>query len=264
MKFDNLANNIISEMLEEGRTAKNLKYANISIDSDKMLEKLNSGDFDVIVNSWSGSPRYANLSEDSIKQLLSSVVEGIKTRNPSDFDELRNAVNMSVDSVYQNKGDRRKTYTDRMTKAVVNLILHDEYNLVVPGENTSDMPEEEEGESEEMTSLESAIYEFVKQSDVETSLSDVEAQFNDSKEVVDSLIKKGLLKKEGNTLSVIEDDGSFTPTLEIDDADSEFEDPLEADQDIKSTFKNSFKDTFDDDRNNDLDSDRDYRPYWDK
>ena len=41
MKFDNLANNIISEMLEEGRTAKNLKYANISIDSDKMLEKLN-------------------------------------------------------------------------------------------------------------------------------------------------------------------------------------------------------------------------------
>jgi hypothetical protein len=115
-----------------------------------------------------------------------------------------------------------------------------------------------------MTSLESAIYEFVKQSDVETSLSDVEAQFNDSKEVVDSLIKKGLLQKQGNTLSVKEDDGSFTPTLEIDDADSEFEDPLEADEDIKSTFKNSFKDTFDDDRDNDLDSDRDYRPYWDR
>ena len=262
MKFDTLANDIISEMLEEGRTAKNLKYANISIDADKMLEKLNSGDFDVIVNSWSGSPRYANLSEDSIKQLLSSVVESIKTRNPSDFDELRNAVNMSVDSVYKNKGDRRKTYTDRMTKAVVNLILHDEYKLVAPGDSTSDMSEE--GESDDMTSLESAIYEFVKQSDVETTLSDVEAQFNGSKEVVDSLIKKGFLQKQGNTLSVKEDDDSFVPTLEIDDEDAEFEDPLEADEDIKSTFKSSFKDTFDDGRDIDLDYDRDYRPYWDK
>jgi hypothetical protein len=246
MQFDILVETFISNLIEEGRTSNISKYSSINIDADKMSSKLAAGDFDILIKSWAGSPRYASLSEEQLKQVMTDVTTEITEMQPRSFDDLRDSVYRVVDKMYENKGARRKTYDERLTKAITNLILHKEYDLVSTGESSGeDYDNDIEGEdessfdSENLTEIESAIYEFVKQADSPTSMAEVEAQFANSKDIVDSLIKKGFLNKEGSMLSVKEDGDDYTPILDRDEDDFA-ENPLEADEDITSTFKSTF------------------------
>ncbi len=246
MQFDTLVETFISNLIEEGRTSNISKYSSINIDADKMSNKFAAGDFDILIKSWAGSPRYASLSEEQLKQVMSDVTAEITEMQPRSFDDLRDSVYRVVDKMYENKGARRKTYDERLTKAITNLILHKEYDLVSTGESSgedygNDIEGEDESsfDSENLTEIESAIYEFVKQADSPTSMAEVEAQFANSKDIVDSLIKKGILSKDGSMLSVKEDGDDYTPILDRDEDDFT-ENPLEADEDIASTFKNTF------------------------
>ena len=182
MRFNVLAESIISDMLSEGRMSKVSKYSSIGVDTEKMLEKLNAGDFDIILKSWVGSPRYAGLTEEEIRSIVSGVVSNITENNPSSFDELSDSIMSVVDRAYQDKGPRRKTYNERLTKAIRNLILHKEYELIKNGESNSiDTSSESEEMSDDqkpvfdiegLTSIESAVYEFIKQADNPTSISE--------------------------------------------------------------------------------------------
>lgn len=264
MKFDILVENIINDLLAEGRMAKTAKYANIRVDSDKMLQKLNDGDFDIIIKSWSGNPRYANLSEETLKEVVRKVGENIKEMEPSSFSELRGNIESIVDEFYVNKGPKRKTYDERLTKAVTNLILHKEYDLISMGEPTI-QPQTEEGEQKEkydienLSSTESAIYEFVSKADEPTSVQEVENQFPQSSEIVNSLIEKGFLERVGNNLVAKEQESVFTPVLDTDEEEDEI-DPLSVDPDITSTFKNTFGKMSEDDF--DYEGGSDYVPSW--
>jgi hypothetical protein len=247
MRFNVLAESIISDMLSEGRMSKVSKYSSIGVDSEKMLEKFKAGDFDIILKSWVGSPRYAGLTEEEIRNILSGVISSITERNPSSFDELSDSIMSVVDNAYQDKGPRRKTYNERLTKAIRNLILHKEYDLIKTGESTSiDDSLESEEESDEqkptfdiegLSQIESAVYEFIKQADNPTSISELSETFDDPESVTNSLIQKGLIKREGSNF-VTAEDSDMTNILDTDD---DFEgNPLEADSDVASTFKDTF------------------------
>jgi hypothetical protein len=247
MRFNVLAESIINDMVSEGRMSKVSKYSSIGVDAEKMLEKLNAGDFDIILKSWVGSPRYAGLTEEEIRNIVSGVVSNIAETNPSSFDELSDSIMNVVDKAYQDKGPRRKTYDDRLTKAIRNLILHKEYDLIKTGDSNSiDTSSESEEMSDEqkptfdiegLTSIESAVYEFIKQADNPTSISELSETFDDPEGITASLLQKGLIKKEGSNF-VASEDSDMTNILDTDD-DFE-ENPLEADSDVASTFKDTF------------------------
>jgi hypothetical protein len=247
MRFNVLAESIINDMVSEGRMSKVSKYSSIGVDTEKMLEKFNAGDFDIILKSWVGSPRYAGLTEEEIRNIVSGVVSNIAETNPSSFDELSDSIMNVVDKAYQDKGPRRKTYDDRLTKAIRNLILHKEYDLIKTGESNSiDTSSDSEEMSDEqkptfdvegLTSIESAVYEFIKQADNPTSISELSETFDDPESITASLLQKGLIKKEGNNF-VASEDSDMTNILDTDD-DFE-ENPLEADSDVASTFKDTF------------------------
>lgn len=265
MKFDILVENIIKDLVNEGRTPKSSKYANIKVDADKMLQKLNDGDFDVFIKSWSGSPRYANLDEETLKRAIQQSAENIKEMEPNSFSELRDNIMNIVDSFYENKGPKRKTYDERLTKAITNLILHKEYELVSMTEPVPTAQEEEERtmDLENLTKIESAIYEFVSRADGPSTMEEIEAQFPQSDTIVDSLVEKGFLERMGNTVVAKENGlsgGGFTPILDTEDEEEE-EDVLSADPDVTSSFKNTFgKSSQLDDA--DYEGSSDYVPSW--
>lgn len=258
MKFDNLVESFINGLVNEGRTSNISKYSYINVDADKMLNKLHSGDFDILIKSWAGSPRYAGLSEEELNDVMADVTSEISEMKPDSFDDLRSTIFNAVDKVYQNKGARRKTYDERLTKAITNLIIHKEYGLI-----STEKPEdyEEDGQGKEkaeydiegLSPAESDIYEFIKQADEPTSTVEIQQQFPNSQDIVDSLISKGFIEKEGNIFSVKEKEGA---DLTMEPEEDFEENPLEADEDVASTFKSTFG------RNNEEDEDAGYLPSW--
>lgn len=234
MKFDILAENILTSLIKEGRLAKNSKFANISVDSEKFAEKLNSGDFEVLIKAWAGSPRYSHLSENQIKEALRNVASEIAEYEPSSFEELNSTIESVIDDVYANKGPHRKTYTARLTKSISNLITHKEYGLVSLGQ--APKSEENDYDLEGLSQVESAVLDFISNSDTLTTIKDVENQFSNGNDIVNSLIEKGFITRDGDVL-VVSDSEHGAKLLDIKD-DNE-ENPLEADDDIGTSFSRS-------------------------
>lgn len=272
MKFDKIVNTVIKEMvLTEGRTPKLSKYSNIAVDTAKLGEKIEAGDFDVLIKSWSGSPKYGNLSEEDIKSALTSVKDNIETYQPTSLKDLFSAIESPVDEIYSSKGPRRKTFTDRLTKSISNLILHKEYDLISVGmgsetPNYSETDDDEtsstgreEFDVEGLSSIQSAIYEFIKQSDAPTTEQELNNQFPNDADAIQELLTKGLITKEGNTFS-LPSEPSDIPLLDIEDEEEE-EDPFETDPNARETFKRTFGDTRSDEGEWD-EWDRDQVPSW--
>ena len=259
MKFDVLAESIISSMVNEGRLPKSSKYSNISVDADKLVEKLNAGDFEILTKGWAGNPRYAGLSEDEIKEVIQNVASEIGQYEPSSFDELNSTVEGVVDNVYANKGPNRKTYNARLTKAIVNLITHKEYGLVTIGE--APKAQENEYDVEGLSQVESAVLDFITQADVPTTIKDIESQFANGSNVVDSLIEKGFVKRDGDTI-VPSDAQEGGRVLDTEDEDEE--DPLEVEPDIARTYRSTVGSSrsYDDDEGGD--GSMGYVPSWDR
>ena len=257
MKFDILAESIISSLLEEGRLAKSSKFAHISVDGDKLAEKLNAGDFEILTKGWAGNPRYASLSEEEIKDVIQNVASGITESQPSSFDELRSSVESVVDNVYANKGPNRKTYNARLTKAIVNLITHKEYDLVSIGE--APRTEEDEYDVEGLSQVESAVLDFITQAEEPTNIKDVETQFANGSTIVDSLVEKGFVNRDGDMLTASGEDGSGK-LLDIDDEDEE--NPLDAEPEVARAFKSTMGNTREYEDDSSDDTSMGYVPSW--
>lgn len=272
MKFDKFVNNIMTSLVEEGRMPKSSKFSNINVDTKKLSEKLSSGDFDVLLKGWSDNSRYGNISETELTDTLSKVSSKIETYQPSSLSDLNGAISSVADELYATKGPRRKTFTERLTKAISNLILHKEYGLVTVGSGIASSQDEDDEEIstmkkntseydvEGMSERESAIYEFIKQSDNPTTKQEIESQFPQSLDVVNGLIRKGFITKENDTYSA-KTETDYTPVLDINDEEEIEEDPFEVDPDARSTFKQTFGDTRSDEGEWD-EWDRDQVPSW--
>jgi len=236
MKFDILAESILSSLVNEGRLAKKSKYANISVDVDKLTEKLNAGDFEVLIKAWAGSRRYSHLSEDQIKDVIKNVASEIAEYQPSSFEELNSTIESVVDNVYANKGPHRKTYNARLTKSISNLITHKEYGLVSMVE--APRAEENDYDLEGLTQVESAILEFISNSDTPTNVKEVNMHFSNADDIIDSLIQKGFITRDGDVLTASSKAGSAR-LLDTDNNDRE--NPLDADEDIRTSFSRSMR-----------------------
>jgi hypothetical protein len=234
MKFDVLAESIISSLVNEGRLSKASKYSHISVDANKLAEKLNSGDFEILTKGWAGNPRYASLSEDEIKEVIQNVASEIGQYEPSSFDELNSTIESVVDNVYANKGPNRKTYNARLTKAIVNLITHNEYGLVTIGE--APKAQENEYDVEGLSQVESAVLDFITQAELPTNIKDVESQFSNGSDIIDSLIEKGFVNRDGDTLVA---SGHEQGGRVLDTEDEDEENPLEIEPDIARTYRST-------------------------
>jgi len=256
MKFDTLIEHYTQEYyLKEARTSNIDKFALIQINADKMLQKLNDGDFDVLITSWEGSPRYGNLDSNQIKSTLREIAESIKENSPTDFTSLRGLISSILDNFYSYKGEKRKTYVERFAKSIINLIVHKEYGLASKGEEMEDSFENDSEytgmiKSEEdvwgMTTAESSIYNFIKQSEETTTVRDIEAQFPNSEDILDSMLAKGIIDKVGNEIYIRDSESDDIPVLDpdLDEGDSN---PLDDSPEIEDTFKRTVDTTNNDD-----------------
>lgn len=281
MNFDKIANQIIktNSLIREGRTPKSSKYSNISVNIDKFGEMINSGDFEVLLKSWAGNPKYGNLTEDELNTILAKSKESLETYQPTSLKDVYDAIYYVADDAYKAKGPRRKTFTDRLTKNISNILIHKEYDLISIGAGVStsendmetDMEDDEtprfrsdsakKYDVEGLSSIESAIYEFIKQSDTPTTKQELEAQFPGNMHIANDLVAKNLVTRDGDSFMQKTSDG-MTSILDVDDDDKDYdEDPFDSDIDARDTFKRTFGDTRSDEGEWD-EWDRDQVPSW--
>lgn len=273
MNFDTLAESIISSLtvVEEGRLKKDYKYSNISVNADKLLSKLHAGDFEPLIKSWSDHSRYGSLTQQQVTDVIDKVGQEIKEMEPASYSELRGAIQAVADEAYRDKGPRRKTFIERLTKAISNLITHKEYDLVSVGTGTPTLEVDDQAEEEgsEMSKLETAIYNFVDQSETPTTAQEIEAQFPASQDTVEAMVSKGLLNKQGDAFVSGDktsedqepDDFENAPVVDIPEIEGEEDDDiLGSDDSVASNFKGS-RENFDDDDLGFTGGD-DYVPSW--
>jgi hypothetical protein len=230
MKFDTLVENYITTF-EEGRLAKSAKYANISINAPLLKQRLADGDFETIISSWAGHPKYGNVSDQTINGVIDKVADDVQEYEISNYDDLRSTIDSIVDGVYADKGPRRKTYTARLTSSILSLITHGEFDLVKTGA-AAQREVEGEDESDDNSDVEEVVYNFVAQAEEPSRYDDVvkyitsslSKEEDEAKYIIDSLVSKGVLHKEGDLLTAGDDEG-FAKELEIEDEPKE-NDPI--------------------------------------
>lgn len=234
MKFDKLAENIINEMLTEGRLSDKTRYSNLKIDKQAFLDKIEANDFDDALSSLqSNSARYGGKSVDSLKVFLKNIAEDSDT--VSDYDDLWELVSSKSNTLYEDKGPRRNTFTTRLTKAIIKgIILNPSNNLVTKGTPTETTDTEMNTETEneiEMTEFEEAIYNFVRGADGPTDLSEIQQQFPNSEDSVESLIKKGFLEEKQGKIYAKDEFSSGGPLPDFDEDEGPYA-PLDALKDL--------------------------------
>jgi hypothetical protein len=244
MKFDTLVENYITTF-EEGRLAKSAKYANISINAPLLKQKLADGDFETIISSWAGHPKYGNVSDQTINGVVDKVADDVQEYEISNYDDLRSTIDSIVDGVYADKGPRRKTYTARLTSSILSLITHGEFDLVKTG--AAAQSEVSDEDSDEDSDVEEVVYNFVAQAEEPSQYNDVvhyitsslSKEENEAKSIIDSLVSKGVLHREGDLLTAGEEDG-FAKELEIEDEPKE-NDPITGKPPLRDEEEDPFK-----------------------
>jgi hypothetical protein len=239
MKFDILAESIITNLLNEGRLAKTSKYSNIQIDAAKLLNKLEEGDFHVLISSWANNARYANISEEKLTDLIKNISNEISEYQPSTYEELLQTISGVVDTVYENKGPNRKTLTSRLTKSIANLITHKEYGLVTVGE-----PKKETNKEEKVSEKEESALNFVNQSEEPSDYNEVLRHLtgtfgieeDEAQEIINNLVNSGSLRKEGNSLIANNEEDHSARALDFEN-EEEDEHPLNYAPDVEATYR---------------------------
>lgn len=209
MKFDTLVENYLN-IFSEAYVNRSSKYSNIEIDANKLIEKLNSGDFDILISSWANNIKYGNVSEEVIKGLINSLAKDIETYEISSFDDLKDTIDSLADDVYANKGMRRQSYVQRLTNSVAGLIMHKEYGLVTAREPRIEKPEEDALTG--LTEVENGVVDYIQQAEEPLTVDDLSKQFSNAQDIVDSLINKNVLYKDNEgfvSLSVPKNIESF-------------------------------------------------------
>jgi hypothetical protein len=255
-KFNILCEKITSNLLQEGRTRKSEKYSNIEIDSSAFNEKLKQGDLDELIKVWSSKSWMGGLPEDKLKDILNNISDQLLETPPSAYTDLIGTVESKV-----SEATNRKDLRVKITRVITNLLTDESYGLTkitaspAPKEVTQTVSQaaqsrkEFEKNQDALSPIEQRIYDRVASTDDRQESANVIRQelaedpdtedMTDEqiKDVIISLVDKGKLKRDGNTLSLPEEPASLgTSLLDIDDEDSEVN-PLDYDSDVEAAYK---------------------------
>jgi hypothetical protein len=230
MNFDLLAEHIIST-IEEGRPQKTEKYSSIVVDGEKLKQMLESGDLDSAIESLSNNPRYANLAPEKIKEILTNISNEIEEYQPTSFDELKSTFESAIYNAYAHMGPRRKTFVDRLTRSLGNVVLKAD-GVVSKGEETTKASSREENILDtELTEIESSLFDYIRNADSETTTEEAiryvtgnfQLEEEDAVDTINSLINKGVLTNEDGILVPKEETTSST-AIEDEDIENDDED----------------------------------------
>jgi len=231
MKFDILVEQHL-KLLSEAGVSRSSKFSNIEIDADRLLEKLNAGDFDILINSWANNKKYGNVSEENIKQVIAKLAEDIKTYEISNFEDLKDTVESITDDIYSDKGFRRQSFVARLSSSIAGLVMHKEYELV------SVLPPKQERQEEDaltgLTEVENAVVDYIDHSEEPVTLEILNKHFSGADSIIDTLAQKGIVAVNTQGIITLV---NRTPEGELKDK----ENPLDADEDIRTSFSRSMR-----------------------
>ena len=259
IKFDILCEKITSELIKEGRTKKTDRYSNIEIDASAFENKLNAGDLDELVKVWSSKSWMGGLSEDKLKGILSDLAKELTDTPATSYSDLIGSIESQV-----SKATNRKDLRVKITRVIANLLTDESYGLTkisaapVSKEITQTVSRaaqarKEAETTENLTPLEQRIYDRIAGTEDKQESANVIRQElsedpdtedmsdEDVRQVILSLVEKNKIKREGNTLTVIEDEESTigTPVLDIDDEDEI--NPFDYDRDVESAYREAMR-----------------------
>lgn len=255
-KFNILCEKITSNFLQEGRTRKTEKYSNIEIDASAFNEKLKQGELDELIKVWSSKSWMGGLPEEKLKNILTGISDQLLESPPNAYTDLIGTVESKV-----SEATNRKDLRVKITRVITNLLTDEGYGLTkitataAPKEITQTVSRAEQSRKEfekdqdSLSSIEQRIYDRVAGTDdgqesanvIRQELAedpDTEDMTDEQiKEVIISLVEKGKLKREGNTLSIPEEPSSLGASLlDIDDEESS-DNALGYDPDVDAAYK---------------------------
>jgi hypothetical protein len=242
MKFDILVEQHL-KILSEAGVSRTSKYSNIHINADRLLEKLEAGDFDILITSWANNKKYGNVSEENIKEVITKLVDDIKTYEISSFEDLKDTIESIADGIYSDKGFRRQSFVHRLTNSIAGLVMHKEYDLV------SVLPPKQEGQEEDaltgLTEVENAVVDYIEHSEEPVTLDILNKHFSGADSIVETLAEKGIV--------AVNPQGIITVVSRAFEGELKSkENPLDADEDVRSSFSRTMgrsnEDDFDLDR----------------
>jgi len=234
MNFNTLVESYLTS-IEEGRKLKSDKFSNFEIDTQKLNEMLDNGSFDVFLTAWADHAKYGNVSVEQIKDSIRKVSSEVEEYGIDTYADLKSTVERVTDSVYEDKGMGRKTLVDRLTKAIINLIFHKEYNLVNLDVVSQSRPEPED-EMTGLSEVENAVVEYIDHSEEPVTLDILNKHFSGANTIIDSLVEKKIVSV--NPDGVITLVGNLSG---LEDLDNDTENPLNADEDVRDTFSRTFR-----------------------
>jgi len=257
MKFDILAESIISSILEEGRKKKSEKFSYISVDGNALKQKIESGEIDAAINATLAGrgerqrERYPNIDIEKFKTMLSEVADYAEEpeNKPSTFRDLMDLIETAAHEAYKHKGENRKTLVANLSKALLNVIIdHTDAvkQVAAPPSETEGLEDTEQTPDEKsykhtLSPEEEKVLEFIGEHETPVDYDEVirfiedELYLHDEEAsaIISKLIEKDYVGKNvENKLSVI-----LRPPEESDEEDEANYDPLSASSDIRDTFK---------------------------
>lgn len=260
IKFDILCEKITSELLQEGRTKKTDRYSNIEIDATAFENKLKSGDLDELVKVWSSKSWMGGLPEDKLKSVLTDLAKNLTDTPATSYSDLIGTIESQVSKI-----TNRKDLRVKITRVISNLLTDDAYGLtkITAAPATKEVTQtvskaaqsrqEFEKDQEALSPIEQRIYDRIANTEDKQESANVIRQElaedpdtedmtdEEIRQVILSLVEKNKIKREGNTLTAIEDEKSTigTPILDIDD--EEDVNPLEYDRDVEDAYREAMR-----------------------
>jgi len=254
MKFNILAENIISSILEEGRKKKSEKFSYISVDGNTLKQKIESGELDDAINvTLAGRgerqrDRYPNINIEKFKTILSEVADYVEDidNKPNTFRDLMDLIETAANEAYKHKGENRKTLVANLSKAILNIIIDhtDSVKQVAPPvseiENTEEEPEEKTYKYA-LSPEEEKVLEFIGENETPVDQDEVVRFIEDelylhdeeTSKIISSLIEKDYITRNTeNKLSVI----LRSPEISGEE-DYELRNPFSASREAEDAFK---------------------------
>ena len=257
-KFNILFEHITS-VLKEGRTKKTDQYSNIEIDASSFENKLKAGDLDELVKVWSSKTWMGGLPEEKLKSILTDLAKELTDSPASSYTDLIGTIENQV-----GKATNRKDLKVKITRVIANLLTDDSYGLTkisaapVSKEITQTVSraaqarKEVEKDQETLTPMEQRIFDRVDGTEDKQESANVIrqelAEDPDTEDMTDeeirsvilSLVEKGKIKREGNTLSIPKE--KQTASVSILDIDDEEEvNPFDYDSDVESAYREAMR-----------------------
>ena len=253
MKFDVLAESIISSILEEGRKKKSEKFSYIAVDGNSLKQKVESGELDSAINATLAGrgerqrERYPNIDVEKFKAMLSEVADYAEEpeNKPSTFRDLMDLIETAAHEAYKHKGENRKTLVANLSKALLNVIIDNTdaiKQVAAPASEEAEQEEEiEENPKRDLSSEEEKVLEFIGNQeepiDYDSVIKFIEDDLyihdEEAVEVITKLIEKDYITKNlENKLSV-----SLRQPEESDEEDEGLTNPFSASREVEDAFR---------------------------